>query len=161
MPFTKTTTRALAASVALVAAGATVAAAAVFQLPILGFGRATVASASAVPVRAVVVRQRVKPKVIVKIRYVDDIVHRPAPVGTDAMRSSQATTPPSANVAYVSTPMPAPAVPTTIASRPAALSAPTKTPSTEDGYDAHEHDGPSLTEHSTDTAQAQSPGVDQ
>jgi hypothetical protein len=160
VPFTKTTTRALAASVALVAAGATVAAAAVFELPILGFGRATVASASAVPARAVAVHRRVKPKVIVKVRYVDDVVHRPAPVGTDTGSVLMTASPP-ATVTFVSAPVPTPVVPTTIASRPAMLTPPTKAPSTEDGHDAHENDAPSLTGHRTDTAQAQAPAVDQ
>jgi hypothetical protein len=161
VPFTKTTTRALAASIALVAAGATVAAAAVFQLPILGFGHATVASASAVPARVVVVRRRVEPKVIVKVRYVDDIVHRRAPVETNAIGSSQMTAFQPEPVASVSAPMPTPAVPTTIARGPAMLRAPTKAPPTEDGYDAHKDDGPSPTGHSTETAHAPAPAVDQ
>jgi hypothetical protein len=160
VPFTKTTTRALAASIALVAAGATVAAAAVFQLPILGFGHASIAAASAVPARAVVQRS-VEPKVIVKVRYVDDIVHRRAPASTNALRSSQKTAFPPQPIASVSAPMPTTAVPTTIARGPAMLTAPTKVPPTEDAHDAHEDDGPSLTGHSTETAQAPAPAVDQ
>jgi hypothetical protein len=66
----------------MVAAGATVAGAAAFQLPILGFGRA---AAGAVPApadraapsrHAAAVRAKVRPKVVVKIRYADEIVHR-------------------------------------------------------------------------------------
>ena len=41
VPFTKTTIRAFAASIAFVAAGATLAGAAVFHLPVLGFGSAS------------------------------------------------------------------------------------------------------------------------
>jgi hypothetical protein len=82
VPLTKTTTRAFAASLVMVAAGGTIAGAAVFHLPILGLGRADVASASAAPVakRAVpVAPKKVHPKVIVKTRYADQIVHVPAP----------------------------------------------------------------------------------
>jgi hypothetical protein len=167
LPFTKSTTRALAASVALVAAGATVAAAAVFQLPILGFGRASVASAIAVPDRVKppveVVRRKVKPKVVVKTRYVDDIVHRPAPVRTYNVNGSPGPAQPPATIAFVSTPTPTPTVtvPTAI-TRPAAAPTPSTTAAwNEDDTAAHEHDGPSVTEHSTHGATAPTPTVDQ
>ncbi len=84
MPLTKTTIRALAASTAFVAAGVTLAGAAIFHVPVLGFSRASAATRSAAPPvdAAVAVRRRtVAPVKIVRTRYVDDIVHRPAPVG--------------------------------------------------------------------------------
>jgi hypothetical protein len=77
MPLKTSTTRALAASLAFVAAGATVAGAAVFHLPVLGFGRAPSAHA-AVPVTPVAAR-KVVPRKVVRTRIVTDIVHRPAP----------------------------------------------------------------------------------
>jgi hypothetical protein len=81
--FTKTTTRAFAASLAMVAAGGTIAGAAVFHLPILGLGRADVASADATstaPKRVVhAVPKKAHRKVVVKTRYADVIVHVPAP----------------------------------------------------------------------------------
>ncbi len=82
MPFTQTTVRALAASAVLVAAGGTVAGAAVLHAPILGFGRAEAASANAAPASATPgvpgVERKVRPRVVVKTRYADEIVHRPA-----------------------------------------------------------------------------------
>jgi hypothetical protein len=80
MPLTKTTTRAFAASIAFVAAGATVAGAAVFHLPVLGFGPASAATRPLPGRRAVAVEPRkTEPVKIVRTRYVDDVVHRPAP----------------------------------------------------------------------------------
>ena len=83
MPFTKTTARAFAASIAFVVAGATLAGAAVFHLPVLGFSSAS-ASAAPAPVRKVLATHKVAPRKIVRIRYVDDVVHRPAPVSAYA-----------------------------------------------------------------------------
>ena len=142
MPFSKTTTRAFAASVALVAAGATVAGAAVFHLPILGFGSTAVASATVTPTTAHHARVaprhkvKVKPRVIVKIRYVDDIVHRPAPAPAPAPAPVY-TQPPAAapSVALVSAPIPAAASPATIAPPPVArTSTTTAAPHTDDGH---------------------------
>ena len=76
---TKTTAQAFAASIAFIVAGAVVAGAAVFHLPVLGFS-APSASAAPAPVRKVLATHKVTPRRIVRIRYVDDVVHRPAPV---------------------------------------------------------------------------------
>ena len=78
MPLNRTTTRALAASVALVAAGGTVAAAAVFHLPVLGFGPA---NAGATPQQVAAVSfhadaTKTAPIRVVRTRFVDQIVHR-------------------------------------------------------------------------------------
>jgi hypothetical protein len=98
VPLTKTTIRALAASVAFVAAGATFAAAAVYHLPVLGFSSASVASAapSAASQRRAVPRQ-VAPRKIVRIRYVDVVVHRPAPPAANATAPAIAPTYPVAS----------------------------------------------------------------
>ena len=95
VPLTKTTIRALAASIALVAAGATVAGAAVFQLPILGFAQARPCRAAVSPGGTHVVTRPAAPVKIVRTRYVDDIVHRPAPATAyPAVRVVAATAPP-------------------------------------------------------------------
>ena len=109
MPLTKSTIRALAASIALVAAGATVAAAAVFQLPILGFAQAH-ASAAVSPGGTHVVTRPAAPVKIVRTRYVYDIVHRPASATAyPAVRVVAATTPPPATlVAAVARPATSP-----------------------------------------------------
>ncbi len=119
VPLNKTTTRALAASIAFVAAGTTVAGVAVFHLPVLGFGRAAAASAATAPVRSghTVIR-KVAPIKVVRTRYVDDIVHRPAPTSAYPMMRAVAATSaprPAAPVAPVvavalSVPSPATAV---------------------------------------------------
>jgi hypothetical protein len=166
VPFTKTTTRALAASVALVAAGATVAGAAVFQLPILGFGRANVASATTTAARpkpALVVR-KVKPKVVVKTRYVVDIVHRRAPARAANMQAapvyaSTASAPPP--TAYVQAPAVTVAAPAPAAIAPPRTSSPTTAAWSEDGSDGVEHGGPPTAGHSTNTAPTQAPAADQ
>jgi hypothetical protein len=81
VPFTKTTARAFAASIAFVVAGATLAGAAVFHVPVLGFSSAA-ASSTPTPVRKVLAIHKVAPRKIVRVRYVDEVVHRPAPVST-------------------------------------------------------------------------------
>jgi hypothetical protein len=82
VPLSKTTTRAFAASIAFVAAGATVAGAAVLHLPVLGFGPAPAATPTPLAVRRVlaVEPEKVAPVKIVRTRYVDDVVRRPTPV---------------------------------------------------------------------------------
>ncbi len=127
MSFTKTTTRALAASIAIVAAGATVAAAAVFQLPILGFGSPAVASASATPVKptTTVAPRKVVPRIIVKTRYVDDIVHRRAVASARVPAPSYT---PLASTVRSATTLTAPAPRTSTV--PAAAVAPVRMPTT-------------------------------
>jgi hypothetical protein len=141
MFFTKTKTRALAASVAFVAAGATVAGAAVFQLPILGFGRAQVASATATPVDAkpavTVVRRKIEPKVVVRTRYVTDIVHRRAQARTESMPAAAPT------AGFVASPhVPAMATSTTIVPSFSTSTSPT-TAWSEDDSDGFEHESES------------------
>jgi hypothetical protein len=93
VPLTKTTIRALAASIAFIAAGATLAGAAVFHLPVLGFHSASVASATppSTP-RALTAHRKIAPRKIVRIRYVDIVVHRPAPPYTRTTTAAIATT---------------------------------------------------------------------
>jgi len=108
VPLTKSTIRALAASIALVAAGGTVAAAAVFQLPILGFAQAP-ASAAVSPGATPVVTRPAAPVKVVRTRYVYDIVHRPAPASAYPAARVVATTPPPATlVAAVAVPATSP-----------------------------------------------------
>jgi hypothetical protein len=110
----RTTIRALAASVAMVTAGGTVAAAAVFHIPVLGFAAAGAAPKPVERVAAVhAVAKRVAPIRVVKTRYVDEIVHHhsaapstPAPVAPVAARA--ALTP--VRAASVVPPMTAPPV---------------------------------------------------
>src|SRR5689334_3733714 len=79
----RATITALAASVVLVAVTGTLAAAAVFQLPILGFGTARAATpVERVELAATPPARRVMPRRVVKVRVVTDVVHRPAPVDT-------------------------------------------------------------------------------
>ena len=110
MPLDRKTARALAASLALVAAGGTVAGAAVFHLPVLGFGPAN-ADATARPVAGVSLPKAKKtaPVRVVKTRFVDQIVHKPAGGPASAHLSSDAsqTTDPAASAATPSTTMPA------------------------------------------------------
>ena len=130
MQLTKTTTRAFAASLALVAAGGTIAGAAVFHLPILGFGRADAASANgraAAAKRPLRSLDKAQPKVIVKTRYVDVIVHVPhrrarrAPPGRRARSAVGCTYPAIGAVERAPTtrdrepPSPSPPTTTTIA----------------------------------------------
>ncbi|HTL87658.1 MAG TPA: hypothetical protein VL856_20915 [Acidimicrobiia bacterium] len=107
MPLTQTTTRALAASIAVVAAGATIAGAAVFHLPVFGFGSTSAANAATAPVRsAPTTTNAVAPIKVVRTRYVDDIVHRPAPVNTRLTVQTAAPTyppPPVAPGAFTAT----------------------------------------------------------
>lgn len=146
MRFTKSTTRALAASVAFVAAGATVAGAAVFQLPILGFGRADLASATASPAGSrpalPVVRPPAKAEVIVKSRYVDDIVHRRASAGTDDAQSASSTLAPPL----------APLLETTTSS--------TIAESRDDASDHDEHETESDDDHGTKPTPSTAPAVE-
>jgi hypothetical protein len=82
MPVSRSTSRAIAASVALVIAGGTLAGAAVFHLPILGFGKGATANAAetraAQPVEKRVVVRSPKPRVVLRTRYVNVVVHRRA-----------------------------------------------------------------------------------
>lgn len=81
MQLNRTTTRALAASVALVAAGGTLAGAAVFHIPVLGFGAAN-AGATARQIERVAsvdtTAKRVAPIRVVKTRFIDQFVHHRA-----------------------------------------------------------------------------------
>lgn len=158
MPLTKTTTRAFAASLAMVAAGGTIAGAAVFHLPILGLGRADVASANASPAvkrAAPVARKKVRAKVIVKTRYADEIVHVPTTSGAPpaaatapafaAPASQPSSTDPVGVVAEPdeTTTLPSPA--TTVAEHD------------DEGEDEHEHeheeaDEPDEVEHAHDAS---------
>lgn len=89
MQLTKTTTRALAVSAALVVSAGSIAGAAVFHLPILGLDRTSVASAESTTARpAAVVHRAVKPRRIVKTRYVNDIVHIPAPASASVQSAN-------------------------------------------------------------------------
>jgi hypothetical protein len=151
--FTKTTTRALAVSVALVASGGTVAGAAVFHLPILGFGRTAVAAADTKSVTAArpaaAVHRKVQPRTVVKTRYVEDVVHIPAPVAAYSATpptALAATTP--ANVAPVSAPAtaPQPLPSATIAPAPVTTTTPSSDPANYDDH-ADPESGP---EHVTD-----------
>lgn len=87
----KTTTRAFAASIALVLAGAVVAGAAVFHLPILGFGSAGAESTVPHPSPSTTAHG-VQPRVIVRTKYVDDVVHRPAPATSASSASAASST---------------------------------------------------------------------
>jgi hypothetical protein len=82
MTLTKTTTRALAASIAIVSAGATLAGAAVFHLPVLGFRSAAASESSTHRYEQPIARHAVRPIAVVRVRYVEDIVHRPAPASS-------------------------------------------------------------------------------
>lgn len=150
MHFTKTTIRALAASAVLVAAGSTVAGAAAFHLPILGFGAAP-ASASPTPASvkpaAPAARRAVRPRKIVKTRYVDDIVHRPAAVSASPSRAAVGTAPTVAPMT-ASTSVPPPTVtidPSTTSTTAPTVAPPTTTPETpttqwsDDGHDGTHH----------------------
>src|SRR5690242_2064464 len=109
MTLTKTTTRALAASIAIVSAGATLAGAAVFHLPVLGFRSAAAAGESSVhryvqPVH----RHTVRPIVVVRTRYVDDVVHRPAPASSYSVPRGAAPYPAPRAAAAIASPAPQP-----------------------------------------------------
>ena len=147
MPLNRTTTRALAASVALVAAGGTVAGAAVFHLPILGFGAANAGASSAVVRTVADVRPAAKiaPIRVVRTRYVDQIVHQHR-----GAAASRATAPqPSAPVAAAS-PTAAPTTPPTSTdpvTNPPVVDPPTSNPPVvqppepPDSGDGHDGDG--------------------
>lgn len=121
MPLNRTTTRALAASVALVAAGGTVAGAAVFHIPVLGFGASNAGATATQFAQVAAVRPRaatkVMPRRVVKTRYVDQIVHHQS-----AWSGSSATTAATA----------APPAPAATAAPRHADQAPTSTPPTMD-----------------------------
>jgi hypothetical protein len=109
--FTKTTARALAAAIAFVIAGGTVAGAAVFHLPILGFGPAPVARTTVAPLTTPTTR-KVQPRVVERTRFVDEVVHRPAPRPTlDADVSSAPTEQPRDETAVQPPTTAAPAAP--------------------------------------------------
>ena len=122
MSLNRTTVRALAASVAMFTAGGTVAAAAVFHLPVLGFGAAGVRAPTAQVERVAAVHaQPVAPIRVVKTRVVNEIVHHhaaaasmSAPVASAALpgaaapgsvSSTSATTAPSPSMAPPTAPM--------------------------------------------------------
>jgi hypothetical protein len=139
---TKTTTRAIAFSIALVAAGATVAGAAVFQLPILGFGRAA-AGATAAPARRPVAPHKIRPNVIVKTRIVDDIVHRPAPTRAyGAPASTPSPAPMVAVSAANSTAVTAPTSPAVISGVPSASAGVRVGGRLDDGHEREHEDAP-------------------
>ena len=151
MPLNRTTTRALAASVALVAAGGTVAGAAVFHIPVLGFGASNAGAAATQFVQASAVRTsatKALPRRVVKTRYVDQIVHHHS-----AWSGSAGVT----TAAGVSAPAPA-AAPATAAPRhadeappttpptmdptpPPTEEPPTSEPPDDGGHDSHEGHG--------------------
>jgi hypothetical protein len=157
VPLSTTTTRALAASLALVAAGATFAGTAAFHLPVLGFTQPARAALAAREPRPVQVRRlRPKPVRVVRTRVVTDVVHRPAP------------TPVSAPVAVVSPVPVAAAVPPAIVyvpAQPAQQKAPPR-PVLAPGYHGStepEHDGrddSSSGEDHSDAPNHQEPGGD-
>jgi hypothetical protein len=117
----RTTVRALAASVAMFTAGGTVAAAAVFHLPVLGFDAAAVRAPTAQVERVASVHtQPVAPIRVVKTRVVNEIVHHhavaasmPAPIASAAVRvaapgsvsSTSPTTAPPPSMAPPTAPM--------------------------------------------------------
>ena len=157
MQLTKTTTRAFAASLALVAAGGTIAGAAVFHLPILGLGRADAASAKVAPTapKAAPVAHKAHRKVIVKTRYADVIVHVPAPSVSGAAGALSA--PPSAARSLQSVPSSAPYNPGPRVSEPVFTTTTTSgstTPTVGSYHDDGEHgdshesqDAPEAPEH--------------
>ncbi len=98
MQLTKTTTRAFAASLAMVAAGGTIAGAAVFHLPILGINgaaaSANTASHKADPAVAAA-HNKAHRKVVVKTRFADVVVHVPAPSSGTVAAAADVTAPPA------------------------------------------------------------------
>jgi hypothetical protein len=81
MALKRSTARAVAASFAIVIAGGTFAGAAVFHLPILGFGRGLPVGAVAQRFEPAAIVRAPKCRVVVRTRDVDVVVHRPsAPV---------------------------------------------------------------------------------
>ncbi len=153
MPFTQTTIRALAASAVLVAAGGTVAGAAVLHAPILGFGRAEAASANAAPSSATPgvpgVERKVRPVVVVKTRYEDEIVHRPAASSyaraASAPSSAQEVSPASPETAPSTTSPTTASSPTTTMAPPVVTTTTTPTTWVDDDHgretvDSHETD---------------------
>jgi len=93
---TKTTTRAFAASLAMVAAGGTIAGAAVFHLPILGINGAA-ASANSTPhtaePAAAAAHNKAHRRVVVKTRFADVVVHVPAPSSGTVAAAADVTAP--------------------------------------------------------------------
>jgi hypothetical protein len=151
MTLTKTTTRALAASVAIVSAGAMLAGAAVFHLPVLGFHSVAAASEpQAHGYEHPVARHAVRPIAVVRVRYVDDIVHRPAPASAYSVPRAVAQYPaPRAAATFVSR-----------APQPVAVIAPQLTSPAASHYGEAEHEPverdapdhvPSRSQHSTTT----------
>ncbi len=159
MSLTTTSVRALAASIAIVASGATFAGAAVFHLPILGFGRTGVASAAAPATTAATIAKplahKVRPKVIVKTRVVTDIVHRPAPVPAVA---DAAWTPPATTAAPPIT-LPTP-VPVQTAAPVVTSSSTAPAWSESEVTDGHHHDSEHDAEETGAAPATTSPTVD-
>ena len=144
MHLNRTTTRALAASVALVAAGGTVAGAAVFHIPVLGFGAVNAGATGQVAQVANVASEKpIAPRRVVKTRFVDQIVHHQAAASHSRGYSSA----PSATVAAQSG---APMSPSTTAETtpPPSTNPPVTTPPVTEppttappqGDDGHESD---------------------
>jgi hypothetical protein len=159
VPFSTTTTRAIAASAAIIAASGTVAGAAVFHVPILGFGRAEIAAATVepptnrTPARA---PMHSSSRVIVKTRYVDDIVHRRG-------RIYAAPTLPTSAPVVAPAGAPSATSPTSTAATTSTTATTTSTsvPRREDdGHDGNEHDGSVETGHDADTTSTQASAVD-
>ena len=160
MPFNKTTARAFAASIAFVIAGATLAGAAVFHLPVLGFSSAS-ASAARAPVRKVLAAHKVTPRRVVRIRYVDDVVHRPAPVSSYPARPVAVSyqPPPAPPVVPVLAAAAPPTSPTTAAAAPQRPASTTYHENSQPDREVGDH-GPPGVQGSTSTT-ATSHGVDE
>jgi hypothetical protein len=128
MALKRSTARAVAASFAIVVAGATFAGAAVFHLPILGFK-------SRSPVNGVEQRferpgiVRAQKRVVVRTRYVDVVVHRPsAPVAQPPAASTFPTIASGpAGTTYATTTPTAPVTPRTTEPTRTSTSAPAPT----------------------------------
>ncbi len=134
MTRTPTTIRALAASVVMVAAAGTIAAAATFHLPVLGFGSAGAALAEPPSAAIRTAPRHVEPIRVDRTRVVTSVVHRPSPtvayaptVHTYAPQSVRAAAP-RAVAADTAAPLPT-------AAPPVAASAP------RDGHDRHDDEG--------------------
>jgi hypothetical protein len=122
----------------MVAAGGTVASAAVFHLPVLGFGVSNAAASSSPAARVATVHPqapRAVPRRVVKTRFVDDIVHRRAhgsgvssvPGSTAGLQAGAVVSPPTAGNDPMADPPP-----TSVVDPPDAP---------RQGDDGHENDG--------------------
>jgi hypothetical protein len=143
VPLNRTTVRALAASVAMFTAGGTVAAAAVFHLPVLGFDAAGASASPRHLEQAAVIHARahaVTPVRVVKTRVVTEIVHHHAVAASTSAHAAPVA---------VAAPAPASVIPTgnTVPmTSPPVAQPPTGPTHGDDGHEAddtHEtgHDG--------------------